>query len=218
VDSVPLVMVHRDTSDRLSLGTVPFMLMAMDGKTPRPPWFGPTAVFGAHGASFFAGYGAEYSINVFSSGADLVRIIRRRWTPAPVTDADIDQYVDDWAKRWVKATGPEAERQKRDVRDDPYATEVPAYSQFLLDRAGRLWVREAHLADAPGAGQLTTLPLVPSVWSVFDTSGRWLGDVTMPARFMPTDVGEDFILGIARDSDGVETVAQYSYGTSARAQ
>jgi hypothetical protein len=218
VDSVPFVIVHRDTSEWAPLGTLPFMLMTMDGKTPRPPWFGPTAVFGAHGASFFAGYGAEYSIRVFSSGADLVRIIRRRWTPAAVTDADIDQYVNDWAERWVRATGPEAERQKRDLRNDPYAAEVPAYSQFLVDRAGRLWIREAHLADAPGAGQLTTLPLVPSVWSVFDAHGGWLGDVTMPARFMPTHVGQDFVLGIARDTDGVETVVRYDDRSNTRAQ
>jgi hypothetical protein len=216
VDSIPLVVVGRDTAARVPLGTFPFMLMAMNGSDRQPPWFGPTAVVAAGGSSLFAGYGAEYSIRIFSSAGRLERIIRRRWTPVRVTRADIDRYVAEWAKRWIRATGPEAEQEKRDLRDDPYASEVPAYSQFIADRAGRLWVREAHLADAPGAGQLGTSPLVPSVWSLFDHAGRWLGDVTMPARFLPTDIGPDYVLGIARDRDGVETVVQYQYGTGAR--
>ena len=54
------------------------------------------------------------------------------------------------------------------------------------------------------------MPLVPSVWSVFDAQGRWLGDVTLPARFSPMDIGADYVLGVARDEDGVETVAMYT--------
>lgn len=213
IDSMPLVAVGRDTTVRVRLGTFPSMLMVMHEDTPRPPWFGPTAVVAAGGGSLFVGYGGEYSIRVIASTGRVERIIHRRWTPTRVTRADIDEYVTEWAKRWIKATGPQAERQKRDLRDDPYASEVPAYSQFMVDRAGRLWVREAHLADAPAGGQLTTVPLVPSVWSVFDRAGRWLGDVTMPARFIPTDIGPDWVLGIAYDSDGVQTVVQYPYGT-----
>jgi len=212
VYSIPLEIVGRDTTERVRLGTFPYMLIAMDEGDPRPPWFGATMVAASGASSLFVGYGGEYSIRVLSSNGDLQRIIRRSWTPTRVTPEDIDVYVTEWAKRWIRATGPETERQKRDLRDDPYASEVPAYSQFIVDRTGRLWVREAHLADAPGSGDFSAMPLVPSVWSVFDDGGSWLGDVTMPARFMPTDIGADYVLGIARDSDGVETVVQYAYG------
>ena len=41
----------------------------------------------------------------------------------------------------------------------------------------------------------------------------WLGDVTMPARFSPTDIGADYVLGIARDEDLTPTVARYRLGT-----
>jgi hypothetical protein len=215
VDSIPLAIMGRDTAEQVSLGNFPAMLVVMDEGTPRPPWFGPQAAFAADETSLFVGYGAEYSIKVFSPNGVLQRIIRRRWTPTAVTRGDIDEFVTEWAKRWVTATGPEAERQRQDLRDDPYASEVPAYSQLIVGRLGRLWVREAHLADAPGAGQLTTSPLVPSVWSVFDGGGGWLGDVTMPADFLPTDIGADYVMGIARDLDGVETVVEYPYGTGA---
>ena len=188
--------------------------MAVDDVGPRPPWFSPTAEFASDGTSFSVGYGGEYSIRVYSTAGKLVRVIRRQWTPVQVSQRDIDAYVAEWAKRWIRATGPEAERQRQDLRDDPYATEVPAFSQLIADRAGRLWVREAHLADAPRAGNLSTSPLVPSVWSVFDQSGRWLGDVTMPAFFQPMDIGQDYVLGVARDADGVETVVRYRLGTA----
>ena len=126
-----------------------------------------------------------------------------------MTKSDIDSYVVEWGKRWIKSTGAAAEAERVDLRNDPYAALVPAYSQLLPDATGRLWVREAHLADAPGAGQLNTTPLVPSIWSVFDPAGRWLGDVTMPARFLPRDIGADYVLGTALDADNVETVVMY---------
>ncbi len=131
-----------------------------------------------------------------------------------MTKADIDEYVVEWGKRWITATGAEAEAQRASLREDPYAATVPAFSQFIADRIGRLWVREAHLADAPGAGALNTTPLVPSIWSVFDPAGRWLGDVTMLARFQPRDIGADYVLGTVLDADGVQSIALYRLETS----
>lgn len=212
IASFPFVIVGRDTTKVVPLGKLPAFEMAMDEGQPTIPWFGAQAAFAAHGPTLFVGYGGEYVVRVFSSSGRLERIIRRRWTPTRVTADDIDEYVTEWAKRWIKETGPEAERRKQDLRDDPYASVVPACAEFLADRTGRLWVREAHLADVPGAGQFNALPLVPSIWSLFDVDGRWLGDITMPARFRPTDIGVNYVLGVQVDTDGVETVVEYPYG------
>jgi hypothetical protein len=70
-------------------------------------------------------------------------------------------------------------------------------------------VREAKVADAGADGQYTSPPLVTSTWNVFDAEGRWTMNVTMPARFSPMEIGSDYVLGIARDTDGVETVVMY---------
>jgi hypothetical protein len=216
IDSVELVLLNRDLTQRKDFGPFPGMEMVMDPTGPRPPWFGATAAFASDDTRLFLGYGGEYSIHVHAFDGKLQQLIRRRWTPVRVARTDIDAYVTEWSKRWIRSTGAQAEREKRDLRDDPYAAEVPAFSQFLIDRTGRLWVREAHLADAAYAGNLATLPLVPSVWSVFERTGQWLGDVTMPERFMPTDIGTNYVLGIARDSDGVETIVQFRLGTAAQ--
>jgi hypothetical protein len=66
-----------------------------------------------------------------------------------------------------------------------------------------------NIADAAADGSFGYQPLVPSIWNVFDRQGRWTGDVTMPARFLPTEIGADYVLGIARDADNVETVVMY---------
>jgi hypothetical protein len=44
---------------------------------------------------------------------------------------------------------------------------------------------------------------------VFDAGGRWLGDVAMPARFVPLEIGADYVLGRSRDADGVVRAVMY---------
>jgi hypothetical protein len=214
VDSFPVAIVDAHNVEIGGLGTLPSMELAMSEGNPRQVWFGATAVYASGNRVFYIGYGSEYTIRGYSSNGKLLRIIRRAWTPVHVTRADIDAYVVEWGKRWIKATGAEAEAQRDSLRNDPYAAVVPAFAQFLPDRVGRLWVRDAHLADAPGSGSLSTTPLVASRWSVFDQTGHWLGDVTMPARFQPRDIGANYVLGTAMDEDGVQSVVLYRLGTS----
>jgi hypothetical protein len=213
VDSFPVAIVDQRSAEIRKIGTLPSMALAMDGGQPRTPWFGAVATYAADAKYFYIGFGTAYAINVYTRSGALSHVIRRAWTPRKVTKADIDKYVVEWGKRWIKSTGASADAERADLRNDPYAATVPAFSQFLADRTGRLWVREAKLADAPGAGQLNTTPLVPSTWSVFSPAGTWLGDVTMPARFLPRDIGADYVLGTAIDADGVETVVSYRLAT-----
>ena len=44
---------------------------------------------------------------------------------------------------------------------------------------------------------------------MFDVTGMWLGAVTMPTQFVPTDIGPDYVLGIRWDEDLVEHVQLY---------
>lgn len=63
---------------------------------------------------------------------------------------------------------------------------------------------------APGdAPRLAGLPTVPSKWSVFDAGGRWLGDVAMPPRMIPLEIGADYILGRSLDADDVPHAVMY---------
>lgn len=214
VDSFPVAIVDARNVEVRRLGTLPSMELTMSGGNPRQAWFAANAVFAGGGGFFYIGFGSEYAIRVYNPQGTLQRIIHRAWTPIRVTKADIDAYVVEWGKRWIKSTGAEADAERKSLRNDPYAATVPAFSQFIADRVGRLWVREAHLADAPGAGALNTTPLAASTWSVFDPEGRWLGEVSMPARFQPRDIGANYVLGTALDADGVQSIVMYRLGVS----
>jgi hypothetical protein len=209
IDSLPLRLVDRDHKTVKDLGGLPHLVLEMNGKEMTQPWLSAIAAFASSADRFYTGFGDEYAIRVYSATGDLQSIIRRAWTPVVVTPERWDYWVVEWAKLWVKSVGEQYQKEMMELRASPYAETLPAFSQFIVDRAGRLWVREAHLEDAIAAGSLNDPPAVPSKWSVFDTSGRWLGDVSMPANFQPYDIGSDYVAG-KRYADKVATAEIYA--------
>ena len=92
----------------------------------------------------------------------------------------------EWSKLWIKSTGDSAKKEMQELRDARYAFTMLAFSQFIPDRIGRLWVREAHYQHAISAGSLT-----------------------MPKNFQPYDIGADYVLG-KQYIDGVSKVLQFA--------
>jgi hypothetical protein len=41
---------------------------------------------------------------------------------------------------------------------------------------------------------------------VFSARGTWLSDVVLPPRFVPLEMGPDYVAGVAFDADDVERV------------
>jgi hypothetical protein len=214
-ESLSLTLATDSTSALRELGTVPYIEMEQVSSGPTPIWLSSVGVFAASDDHFYAGFGDRYEIREYGSDGKLQSIIRRAWTPTPITADDWERWVVEWSKLWVRTTGAERERDIQKVRESPWAEANPAFSQFIVDRSGRLWVREAHWQDAIAAGSLVDLPAVPSVWSVFDSRGRWLGDVNMPTGFLPFEIGTDYVTGILR-ADGVNHVAIYELSVRGR--
>jgi hypothetical protein len=192
VDSIPLLLVDRENTVIRSMGNSPFFLFEMGAREPSPLRLGAQAVFATNRREVFLGFGNAWSIRVYSADGRLERIIRRNWTP-------------------VRTRGLRA---VREMGEGPFADTVAAFSQFIADRQGGLWVRAVNPADHPPIGALDITPREPSTWSVFEASGRWIGDVSMPARFTPKDIGADYVLGVAADEDGTQTVALYVIGSA----
>jgi hypothetical protein len=214
-DSLSLKVVT-DTSDATrALGTFPHVELQQVASGPTSIWLSSIATFAASEDRFYVGFGNRYEVKVYTHDGTLQSIIRRAWKPTPITDDDWEHWVVEWSKLWVRSTGAERERDIQKVREDPWAEENPAFSQFLVDRTGRLWVREAHWQDAIAAGSLLDTPAIPSSWSVFDPRGRWLGDVTMPTGFKAFEIGGDYVIGVQR-ADGINQVVIYDL--RARAQ
>jgi hypothetical protein len=215
VDSLPLKLVAESDGIQRELGMFPYLEVEQVSSGPTPVWLSPVGVFAASDDRFYAGFGDRYQIRVYAADGTLRSIIRRSWTPTPISAGDWEHWVVEWSKLWVRTTGAEREREIQSVRESPWAEENPAFSQFIVDRTGRLLVREAHWQDAIAAGSLTDTPAVPSSWSVFDSRGRWLGDVAMPTGVQPFEIGTNYVAGVMR-TNGVNQVVIYDLGARVR--
>ena len=209
VDSASLFLVDRAGAVVRPLGTAPIVVFVAGEKYPSPMDFGPQAAYASSGRAFYWGFPDQYAIRVYDADWKLRQIVRRAWTPRPLTGGEIDTYVDGWMQMWSKKAGAEREAERREMREKAYPESLPAYSAILATPAGELWVREPDLTGAPGCWCLAGLPTVPSKWSVFDAGGRWLGDVAMPPRFVPLEIGADYVLGRSRDADDVLRAVMY---------
>jgi hypothetical protein len=214
-DSTTLKLARDSNPVGRDLGMFPYMEFQQVANEPTPVWLSATGVFAASEDRFYAGFGNHYAIRVYGRDGNLQSIIRRSWTAAPVTADDWEHWVVEWSKLWVKTTGAERDRDVQQVRESPWAEELPAFTQFIVDLGGRLWVRGSHWQDAIGAGSLNDIPAGPGTWSVFDLRGRWLGDVIMPAGFQPFEIGTNYVAGVVW-LDGASQVAVYDMSVRIR--
>ena len=75
---------------------------------------------------------------------------------------------------------------------------MPALQNLKVDGEGNLWLEEYQAA-----------PEVQPRWALFDPQGRWLGTIDTPHGLRVTDLGSDYVLGIARDQLDTEHVRLY---------
>ncbi len=209
VDSSALFLVDRAGTVIRPLGKAPVVVFVAGPTRPSPIVFGPEAPHAASGRAIYLGFSDQYAIRVYDSDWKLERIIRRAWTPRPLTGRDLDAYVDGWMQMWSKKTGAERQAEHKEMREKTYPEFLPAYSAILATPTGEIWVREPDLTGAPGCWCLAGLSTVPSKWSVFDAGGRWLGDVAMPPRMIPLEIGADYVLGRSRDADDAPHAVMY---------
>src|SRR5690606_33033195 len=132
-------------------------------------------------------------LHLDASGA-VRRITRRRAEPVSVSPDDIEAFR---ARRLEGMSNMPAQFQsmaEKQLEDAVFPAVMPPYSAVRFDAADRLWVQEAsHVGE-------------PSRWAVYDRDGALIAEFQLPERFRPTDIGEDYLLGIARDEMDLERV------------
>ena len=77
-------------------------------------------------------------------------------------------------------------------------TVYPAHDRMLVDGTGAIWMRE-------DIGPRRT-EIEGHHWDVIARDGRWLGQVTTPARFEVYQVTRDRVVGVWRDENDVEHI------------
>ncbi len=167
--------------------------------------FLPTFETATDGSIVAFGNTVRFEIRMLDTSGSIVRIIRREQERRPVSEGQRERWI---AGRLsdMEDDGTERSRRRRALYDDiPFPDTLPAFETLSLQQGGRLWVKETSLGDPPSA----TAP-----WSVFDSDGRPLGAVEMPAGFEPFEIGTDYVLGLWKDDLGVEYVQLYEIAST----
>jgi hypothetical protein len=211
-----LLRVSADGARVDTLGSMPQSEQTFDGRTPygRPMVFAPTGQVATDGRVVYGGFPDRYELQVLN-GARLERIVRRDWTPVSVRDADKEAYrthaLDSPGENGQPMPPQMRARMAQSLASAVFAERFPAFSTIVADRAGNVWVRRYdYRAEfrTPGRVRMET-PVVATRWDVFDGQGRWLTTMTLPARFAPLEIGDDYMAGLSRDDDEVEHVQLY---------
>jgi hypothetical protein len=140
--------------------------------------------------------GLSYDVAVVDVGGKESRF-RRTVARPPLPDGAIERFVDSYVGRYPQERRPEVRGHFDQLLT---ATLAPTHSALAFDRTGRLWVENYRFPwDS----------LSERTWSVFNTTGEWLGDVEFPKPLRVFEIGDDYVVGVERDSDGVEYVKVY---------
>ena len=182
-----------------TLGVFPgreIVLWSENGRTVMStPLFAHSTSAALVGSSLFVGDQNRFEIHEYALDGRLSRILRVLEGSLTLSEGDIERALAE-----ELATRPESERAMWESHFERMAVPEtrPAYSRLLGDPEGDLWV--AGYARDPSDA---------TSWSVFDSSGAWLGNVEMPDRFRVLEIGSDWVLGTWRDGLDVEHVRLY---------
>jgi hypothetical protein len=166
--------------------------------TAGPPRFGAQTVVAIAGDRVALARSDHYELLIHGPHGGIERIVRREIAPRPVTE-ELLAAADREARERVEAEERSVRREMMEqMSKRPHADTLPFFQRILPDTEGNLWV-EGY--EAPGEA--------PAPWTVFDREGRMLGSVPFPDRFLPTQIGEDFVLGVAMDELDVQRVRLY---------
>jgi hypothetical protein len=137
---------------------------------------------------FHLAHGARYIVNVYSDEGALLHQIRKDGPPARWDDTTFERSRREWLDRNGLAWGPaEAQRAWEALPDQRF---FPPINGLVADNTGGVWVRESLHR-----------------WNVFDPQGAWVTSIDVPLHRI-FEVGTDYIIGVSRDLDNVETVVE----------
>lgn len=158
--------------------------------------FSPFTHARAHGNNVYLADSHAFWIEEVDRDGTLLRRFGRTWEPVEIGRG----FRRDYREQRVDAA-PASRRGavRREMTRAVFAEHFPAHDgQLLLDPTDHLWV-----------GHVLTPGDEDRSWSVFDPEGRWLGEVHVPGPLRITDIGADYVVGIWRAADGVQTIRRF---------
>lgn len=207
-DSASYVRFALDGTPQASFGVFPqsesFGVTVRQGAPPAsfPVPFGLATYATLRGDSMLIGTGASFEIATIGPDGRPTGLLRATIPRQEVTPEDASAYTAAALTRLrTGARDLQADLDSnfiRAIERAPFPRRMPAFSRLLVDRTGALWV------SAP-----IQPPADPTSWNVFAADGAWLGSVTTPVGFRIDEIGEDYLLGVWRQTHGQERVRIY---------
>ena len=171
--------------------------------SPEPVW----SILDTDGLCFAVN--DRFRLDMYDALGDLSRVVTVPLEPKPVTDADIDFFMQT-VERLLTEQGVPPEQM--DIIKDTFnfAEFFPVFLQMMPGPAGSLWVQRVQEPTGMTAEERETwnplLDLGASEWDILDAEGRYLGMLDMPHRFQPVTFEGDLVYGIWRDEFDVQYV------------
>ncbi len=163
-----------------------------DGLADSGPPFGRVGLLAVRGQEWFYTNGAEYRVERYDQTGVLRGVYVYTAEPPSVTQADFELLL-----RQMGGNQAQPSTRERLLRQTPLPKQMPAYSALRVDRAGNLWAR-------PYLGVVSR-----NCWHVYQAQAAMFAEACLPDRFEVFGLGEDWVLGVERDSLDVESVAVY---------
>ena len=176
------------------------------------PWGTLPQTHAVRGDALVLGHGRLPELRTYEPAGQLSSVIRWSQQPAPVTDQDRELYSR-VRLEWLAGMPEDPETPYWFPALDEYPwlpAQKPLYDRVLVDDEGGVWVRDF---PAGSLGQFDTrIPdrlRVRQTWTVFDSTGAWLGSLLLPDRFDLKAVASGRVLGVAYDSLDVQRVQSF---------
>jgi hypothetical protein len=153
----------------------------------------------------------DYRIGVYSAAGELERVIEMPFERRLVVDRDKEALMTFLERAWTDAGVPaEAIAQLSSVVS--FGEFYPAFASIRAGPEGTVWVQHGQAPSELSDEEFESYnPFEDSGgpdWDVFDGAGRYLGVVTLPARFAPRLIVGNKIYGVWRDELDVQYVVR----------
>jgi hypothetical protein len=171
--------------------------------SPEPVW----ALLEGNGLCFAVN--DVFRLNMYDAIGDLNQVVTLPVERKPVTDADIDFFMQT-VERLMTEQGVPPEQMEIIKDTFNFAEFFPAFLQMMPGPSGSLWVQRVQeptgMTEEERESWNPLLDLGASNWDILDGEGRYLGVLDMPHRFQPVTFEGDLVYGIWRDEFDVQYV------------
>ncbi|MHB1191470.1 MAG: hypothetical protein ACYC6F_00365 [Longimicrobiales bacterium] len=172
------------------------------------PWGASYAVVKVD-SGIWLGDSALRELKFWSRSGELRRIVRWRSSDdRTLTRRTINGYRD---RAMVGRPREVQASVRRNFREMAFPAEIPAWGALIPGLDGVLWVSD-H--PGPAAEEPFRDPYPSQQWWGIDPRGHPAGRLVSPPGLQVTGFGADFLIGIHKDSLGVETVRQHRIAKS----